>query len=442
MNKDLPKSINIKATSKINNPSVLKQVIKPKKTQKKRKLIFYSSLSLFAIAAIYGSYSWLNRGAVFIGKITDAKTGKPLFNASIQIDQGDLIQNNNDNGAFIINGLKSGEHTLTISRNGFEKYSNTFSIKSGQELIRDFPLSYKSAESSFKGDYLLVANKGSSNLSLINAETNNLVRNISVSSSPVSIITVPEQNKAYTVNSSDSSVSVIDLISMEKIKDIKLKSNSSPKKIVYSSGSDNIYVLNGSIKEISIINALNDNLVRNIELENFATDLFVSSSGSLLLLDSSGIIKVINSNGAEINKINTGISSSKYYYSNYSNTFYFIQSDKVISYNLFSNQKQIYNIAFNPSVIAVNEYSTEMYLASYDSFAAYSLPQGNTLVSGLKTGGSKADTIYYNQDLNRVFISNSLSNNLSVFNPASLSFSDNMPGLGSEPGAMAFVHLD
>jgi len=135
------------------------------------------------------------------------------------------------------------------------------------------------------GVAVYVANSGSKSVSVINPVTNTVINNITVGASPGSIHRYGDA--AYVANSESNSVSVINLVNNPAnntvIKNIKVGANPGS---IYGFG-DAVYVANSDSNTVSAINPANNTVIKNIKvganpgsIYGFGGAVYVANSGS------------------------------------------------------------------------------------------------------------------------------------------------------------------
>lgn len=102
-------------------------------------------LPLFIIAAV--TPLLMTAQFTIRGTVSNFETGKPLPGATIQIDGfAQAVASDND-GAFIVSGIKKGEHVINITYVGFGGYNKTLFVKNDVNLsVRLKPETYFSEE--------------------------------------------------------------------------------------------------------------------------------------------------------------------------------------------------------------------------------------------------------------------------------------------------------
>jgi len=77
------------------------------------------------------------QGGTVTGRVTDAKSGQPIVGASVVLDGTRWHATTSENGAYRLAEVKPGTYTLTASRIGYAKQSQSVTVVAGQEATVD-----------------------------------------------------------------------------------------------------------------------------------------------------------------------------------------------------------------------------------------------------------------------------------------------------------------
>jgi len=91
-----------------------------------------------AILLLFGMNSFAQSNIT--GKVSDAKTGKPLVGANLVMDGLNAGTTTSQNGIYAIGNLKPGNYTLSVSFLGYKSDSVTFALKTAYHLNFNFQL--------------------------------------------------------------------------------------------------------------------------------------------------------------------------------------------------------------------------------------------------------------------------------------------------------------
>jgi YVTN family beta-propeller protein len=144
--------------------------------------------------------------------------------------------------------------------------------------VRDGP---RFIEALAGGGDVYVANSGSDSISVINPANNTVIKNITVGAYPSSIHRY--EDAVYVANSDSNSVSVINLVNNTVIKNITVGAYP----ISITTSMNVVYVANGESNTVSVINPANNTVIKNItvgaspgSIYGFGDTVYVANSGS------------------------------------------------------------------------------------------------------------------------------------------------------------------
>ncbi|WP_345485846.1 beta-propeller fold lactonase family protein [Planotetraspora phitsanulokensis] len=248
------------------------------------------------------------------------------------------------------------------------------------------------------GTRAYVTNFGTNNVSVINTTNNTFVTNIALPGAvgPFGIAITPDGTRAYVANQgSSNNVSVINITNNTFVTNIALPGAVGPSGIAITPDGTRAYVTNEFNQvenQVSVINTTNNTFVTNIDLQN-ATDLF----GIAITPDGTRVYTA-NSTSHNVSVINTA-----------NNTF-------------------VTNIALQnattPEGVAITPDGTRAYVANFGSSNVSVINiTNNSFVSNIGLQNAiQPFAIAINRDGTRAFTANSGSNNSSVINTTNNTF--------------------
>ena len=107
------------------------------------RLLVLASVAVFTFGAAFGQ----SGSGTVAGSVQDA-SGKVLIGAKVEIEPSDRQAATDDQGAFHIPNVPSGQYTVTASYVGFKEYTSTISVSAGQTATVTATLSIGSAADS------------------------------------------------------------------------------------------------------------------------------------------------------------------------------------------------------------------------------------------------------------------------------------------------------
>lgn len=136
------------------------------------------------------------------------------------------------------------------------------------------------------GSLLLVTNSGSQSLTVVDRNSQQVVKSIVVGQNPTEMIYLSSQRYVYVLITGDNVICVVDLNSMELIKELSTNYNSEPIRLVLSGDEKYLYVLNKAGNSVTVYDAFNlleisqylvDFDPTDLEVNELTGQLFVSS---------------------------------------------------------------------------------------------------------------------------------------------------------------------
>jgi len=79
-------------------------------------------------------------GGDLSGRVTDAKTRRPLSGVNVMVDDSNHVARTDDNGRFRFANLSAGSHRLTVRSVGYARQTRVITVTDGQALSADFVL--------------------------------------------------------------------------------------------------------------------------------------------------------------------------------------------------------------------------------------------------------------------------------------------------------------
>ena len=143
--------------------------------------------------------------------------------------------------------------------------------------VGDFPVEVY-VDSKFNKVY--VANQGDNTVSVINGTNYDIIQTIPVGKSPSSMVFNPNHNKVYVANKEDNTVSVINGTNYYIIQTIPV--GKSPSSMVFNPNHNKVYVANKEDNTVSVINGSLDIVVANFEVGNNPTSVNINERQNIL----------------------------------------------------------------------------------------------------------------------------------------------------------------
>jgi YVTN family beta-propeller protein len=262
-------------------------------------------------------------------------------------------------------------------------------------------------------DATYVANFLSNTVSVIDSDTNTVIKNIHVRDGPRFIEELAGGGAVYVANFRSNTVSVIDSDTNRVIKNITVGDR--PRFIEALAGGGAVYVANSGSDSVSVINPSNNTVIKNIKvgaspgfIHRYGDAIYVANSGS----DSVSVINLVNNTliknitvGAYPDSITTTM-NAVYVANGESNTLSVINP---------VNNTVIKNITVGASPGSVYGFGNAVYVANGESNTVSVInPVNNTVIKNIKVGANPG-SIYGFGDA--VYVANSDSDSVSVIYP-------------------------
>jgi hypothetical protein len=74
--------------------------------------------------------------AMITGNVVDSNTGEAIPNATIQIASVEKTVTTDENGTFAFDQIATGEHTLTVEAEGYQKVEKAVNVTEGSNTIK------------------------------------------------------------------------------------------------------------------------------------------------------------------------------------------------------------------------------------------------------------------------------------------------------------------
>lgn len=269
-----------------------------KKIKKSYLLLILSPLLLLVIYLIFNTF---NNGNIQ-GIIVDSSDSTTLLTGTkINLDNKQDFINNDLTGTFNINNIKTGEHIINVSREGYQPYTQKISLGMGENLKLNIKL--LKSESTAKDNIKIACTTLNNNsVAIINTSGNNNI--IETGERPLNVIYSNSKQKIYSQSISEGFITVIDEVTNSKIKDIKFDQKYQIKKIALSSSGDKLYAYAIEANKIYIIDTATDNIISSIDLSPITIDFSIDDvTGNVYVIRTEGI-NVYSSSGGLISTHN------------------------------------------------------------------------------------------------------------------------------------------
>ena len=275
--------------------------------------------------------------------------------------------------------------------------------------VRDGP---RFIEALTGGGAVYVANFRSNTVSVIDSDTNTVIKNITVGDRP-RFIEALAGDAIYVANSGSNSVSVINPANNTVIKNIEVGANPS---YIHRYG-DAIFVANSDSNTVSVINPANNTVIKNIEVGAYPISITTSMNAVYVANGESNTVSVINpANDTVIKNITVGASPGSIY--GFGDTIYVANGESnTVSVINQANNTVIKNIKVGTNPGSIYGFGDTIYVANSDSNTISVInPSNNTVIKNIKVG-TNPGSIYGFGDT--IYVANSDSNTISVIYPVS-----------------------
>jgi DNA-binding beta-propeller fold protein YncE len=374
--------------------------------------------SILAVALIIILFILFHKGSGQLsGVVVDASSNNPLTNPQIIMDEKENFEGNSIGGGFLIQNIKAGEHTFTFKVKGYQEETVKIIIKSGDNIEQKISLNSVTTTETFNlaAFDFFVANSGSDNITAISLKNPNLSKIIQTGKNPADILVSAASKRLYTANPGDNSVSVVSLENFKEIKRYQMEMFSEPAKLAFSQAKDKLYLLNKTKPYISSINLNSGNQVNSaIQLPQPARDMEVDpASGNLIIYDNNGI-SIYSDSGNLINSFPVnGASGNKIFFSKQKNAVFLAGVGNIIQLSISSGETRLIPVKVNADEFVLR--NDNLYLASANSISVIDSGSGNTKKENIQNGGQGISQLKLSNDGSKIYIVNSNSNNISIF---------------------------
>jgi YVTN family beta-propeller protein len=306
--------------------------------------------------------------------------------------------------------MVNNEAEAQLSENMLESIADqTKVLTSAQIEVGGMPIEIFSSV-----DATYVANFRSNTVSVIDSDTNTVIKNIHVRDGPRFIEALTGGSAVYVANFRSNTVSVIDSDTNTVVKNITVGDRP---RFVEALAGEAIYVANSGSNTVSVINPANNTVIKNIEvganpssIHRYGNTIFIANSDS-------NTVSVINpANNTVIKNITVGaypisITTSM-------NAVYVTNSESnTVSVINPANNTVIKNITVGASPGSIYGFGDTIYVANGESNTVSVINQANnTVIKNIEVGANPG-SIYGFGDT--IYVANSDSNTISVINPVS-----------------------
>ncbi len=329
--------------------------------------------------------------------------------------------------AFISYNILINDTEAQLGQNMLESIANqTNVLTSAQIEVGGMPIEiYTSVDATY------VANFRSNTVSVIDSDTNTVIKNIHVRDGPRFIEAIAGGGAVYVANFRSNTVSVIDSDTNTVIKNITVGDR--PRFIEALAGGGAVYVTNSGSDSVSVINPANNTVIKNIKvgaspgsIHRYGDAVYVTNSGS----DSVSVINLVNNTviknitvGAYPISITTTM-NAVYVANGESNTVSVINP---------VNNTVIKNITVGASPGSIYGFGDAVYVANGESNTVSVInPVNNTVIKNINVGANPGSIYGFG---NAVYVANSDSNTVSVINPVNNTVIKNIK-VGANPGSI------
>ena len=314
-----------------------------------------------------------------------------------------------------------------LSQNMLESIANqTKVLTSAQIEVGDIPIEiYTSTDATY------AANFRSNTVSVIDSDTNTVIKNIHVRDGPRFIEALAGGGAVYVANFRSNTVSVIDSDTNTVIKNITVGDR--PRFIEALAGGGAVYVANSGSNTVSVINPANNTVLKNIKVGAYPSSIHRYGDAVYVANSDSNTVSVINpANNTVIKNVTVGaypfsITSSM-------NAVYVANGESnTVSVINPANNAVIKNIEVGASPGIIYGFEDVVYVANGESNTVSVInPANNTVIKNIEVGANPS-SIYGFEDV--VYVANGESNTVSVINPANNTVIKNIE-VGANPSSI------
>lgn len=209
----------------------------------------------------------------------------PLTNVLISIDDKNTIPNNELTGAYILQNIKKGQHTIKFTKQGFEDEIKVIEIKSGENIKLNAYLKPKDEIKKISNRSIVTANIGGNTISIIDYNTRKVTYSIESGIKPYDIKIFSEKKLAFVSNFGENTISVINLDKYSVENKIQFEAGSQVTKLEKDNYNLYLYALLSGQSKIVLINTKDYQINKEIKTTNPIIDFEIErSSGDILVL--------------------------------------------------------------------------------------------------------------------------------------------------------------
>jgi YVTN family beta-propeller protein len=296
-----------------------------------------------------------------------------------------------------------------LSQNMLESIANqTKVLTSAQIEVGDIPIEiYTSTDATY------AANFRSNTVSVIDSDTNTVIKNIHVRDGPRFIEALAGGGAVYVANFRSNTVSVIDSDTNTVIKNITVGDR--PRFIEALAGGGAVYVANSGSNTVSVINPANNTVIKNIEVGAYPSSIHRYGDVVYVANSDSNTVSVINLVNNTVIK-NVTVGAYPFSITSSMNAVYVANGESnTVSVINPANNTVIKNIEVGASPGIIYGFEDVVYVANGESNTVSVInPANNTVIKNIEVGANPS-SIYGFGDT--VYVANSGSDSVSVINP-------------------------
>ncbi|MGB7661752.1 MAG: YncE family protein [Nitrososphaeraceae archaeon] len=296
-----------------------------------------------------------------------------------------------------------------LSQNMLESIANqTKVLTSAQIEVGDIPIEiYTSTDATY------AANFRSNTVSVIDSDTNTVIKNIHVRDGPRFIEALAGGGAVYVANFRSNTVSVIDSDTNTVIKNITVGDR--PRFIEALAGGGAVYVANSGSNTVSVINPANNTVLKNIKVGAYPSSIHRYGDAVYVANSDSNTVSVINLVNNTVIK-NVTVGAYPFSITSSMNAVYVANGESnTVSVINPANNAVIKNIEVGASPGIIYGFEDVVYVANGESNTVSVInPANNTVIKNIEVGANPS-SIYGFGDT--VYVANSGSDSVSVINP-------------------------
>jgi YVTN family beta-propeller protein len=296
--------------------------------------------------------------------------------------------------------------------------------------------------------YVVNASNTSPSISVVNCNTNTVIQTLSVVAIPISIAVNPVTNKIYVGHEANSSprqmsLSVIDGNTNTIIKNFTISSYNGRSAIGINTSTNKIYIM-GTV-EVLVVDGITDSILHQIDIPSIFISanpvyasvnealnrIYFTSSKHLIVFDGgsnmfvSGLMhssSLINSTVPQFNQI-LSESSSNIIYAACSVGFTITPNNSlaIIDENNISNFITTNSVGSNPGTLATNSISNKIYITNTNSNTVSVVDSNTETITKTIAVGIQPYSVVLNENTNTIYV---LNNNTSGARECSLTIID------------------